>query len=83
MLAGEYSANLSKLKSALRSDESFDLVQRNLVINSRKAALFFIDGFIKDDIIEKILEFFYKNLTDENFKSARYFAQRAVPYVEV
>lgn len=83
MLTGEYSANLSKLKSALRSDESFDLVQRNLVINSRKAALFFIDGFIKDDIIEKILEFFYKNLTNENFKSARYFAQSAVPYVEV
>ncbi|MCH5297380.1 MAG: spore germination protein [Ruminococcus sp.] len=83
MLTGEYSANLTKLKDTLRSDESFDLVQRNLIINSRKAALFFIDGFIKDDIIEKILEFFYKNLTEENFKSARYFSQSAVPYVEV
>ena len=83
MLTSEYSSNLAKLKAAMRSDESFDLVQRNLVINSRKAALFFIDGFIKDDIIEKILEFFYKNLTDENFSSARYFSHSAVPYVEV
>lgn len=83
MLNGEYSSNLTNLKNALRSDESFDLVERSLVLGKRKAALFFIDGFIKDDIIEKILEFFYKNLTDENFKSAQYFSESAVPYVEV
>ena len=83
MLNGEYSSNLTKLKNALRSEESFDLVERSLVLSNRKAALFFIDGFIKDDIIEKILEFFYKNLSDENFKSAQYFSQSAVPYVEV
>lgn len=83
MLNGEYSSNLTTLKNALRSDESFDLVERSLVLGKRKAALFFIDGFIKDDIIEKILEFFYKNLSDENFKSAQYFSESAVPYVEV
>ena len=83
MLNGEYSSNLTTLKNALRSDESFDLVERSLVLGKRNAALFFIDGFIKDDIIEKILEFFYKNLSDENFKSAQYFLESAVPYVEV
>lgn len=83
MLNGEYSSNLTNLKNALRSDESFDLVERSLVLGKHKAALFFIDGFIKDDIIEKILEFFYKNLSDENFKSAQYFSESAVPYVEV
>lgn len=83
MLNGEYSSNLTTLKNALRSDESFDLVERSLVLGKRNAALFFIDGFIKDDIIEKILEFFYKNLSDENFKSAQYFSESAVPYVEV
>lgn len=83
MLNGEYSSNLTTLKNALRSDESFDLVERSLVLSKRNAALFFIDGFIKDDIIEKILEFFYKNLSDENFKSAQYFSESAVPYVEV
>lgn len=83
MLNGEYSSNLTTLKNALRSDESFDLVERSLVLGKRKAALFFIDGFIKDDIIEKILEFFYKNLSDENFKSAQYFSESAIPYVEV
>lgn len=52
-------------------------------MRERKILLFFIDGLLKDDITEKILEFFYKNIKSENFKSALYFAQSAVPYVEV
>ncbi len=83
MLTNNYTQNLEVLKNALRSDKSFDLVRRDLIINNRKAALFFVDGFLKDDIAEKILEFLYKNLSDENFQSPEYFAQSSIPYVEV
>lgn len=83
MLTSDYSQNLSVLKTALRGDKSFDLVERKLIIGKHKASLFFIDGFLKDDIVEKILEYFYKNLSEENFKSAEYFSQTSVPYVEV
>ena len=83
MLTNSYSENLTLLKNALRSDKSFDLVQRDLIICGRNAAMFFIDGFIKDDIAEKIIEYFYKNLTEENFQSPEYFSKSSVPYVEV
>ena len=83
MFTTDYNTNLQILSDALRSEQSFDLVKRDLIIADRKAALFFIDGLLKDDITEKILEFFYKNVKSENFKSALYFAQSAVPYVEV
>ena len=83
MLTTDYNTNLNILSSALRSDKSFDLVKRELVISGRRAVLFFVDGLLKDDIAEKILEFFYKNVKDENFKSALYFSQSSVPYVEV
>lgn len=83
MFTTDYNTNLKILSSALRSDQSFDLVKRELVILNRKATLFFIDGLLKDDITEKILEFFYKNVKEENFKSAEYFSQSSVPYVEV
>lgn len=83
MFTTDYNTNLQVLSDALRSEQSFDLVKRDLIIADRKAALFFIDGLLKDDITEKILEFFYKNAKDENFKSALYFSQSAVPYVEV
>ena len=83
MITTDYNTNLQIISDALRSEQSFDLVKRDLIIAERKAALFFIDGLLKDDITEKILEFFYKNVKSENFKSALYFAQSAVPYVEV
>lgn len=83
MFTTDYNTNLQVLSDALRSEQSFDLVKRDLIIADRKAALFFIDGLLKDDITEKILEFFYKNVKTENFKSALYFAQSSVPYVEV
>lgn len=83
MFTTDYNTNLQIISDALRSEQSFDLVRRDLIIADRKAALFFIDGLLKDDITEKILEFFYKNVKSENFKSALYFAQSSVPYVEV
>lgn len=83
MFTTDYNTNLQIISDALRSEQSFDLVKRDLIIADRKAALFFIDGLLKDDITEKILEFFCKNVKSENFKSALYFAQSAVPYVEV
>lgn len=83
MFTTDYNTNLQIISDALRSEQSFDLVRRDLIIADRKTALFFIDGLLKDDITEKILEFFYKNVKSENFKSALYFAQSAVPYVEV
>lgn len=83
MFTTDYNTNLQIISDALRSEQSFDLVKLDLIIADRKAALFFIDGLLKDDITEKILEFFYKNVKSENFKSALYFAQSSVPYVEV
>lgn len=83
MFTTDYNTNIQIISDALRSEQSFDLVKRDLIIADRKAALFFIDGLLKDDITEKILEFFYKNVKSENFKSALYFAQSSVPYVEV
>lgn len=83
MFTTDYNTNLQVLSDALRSEQSFDLVKRELVIANRRATMFFIDGLLKDDITEKILEFFYKNVKEENFKSALYFSQSAVPYVEV
>lgn len=46
MFTTDYNTNLQIISDALRSDQSFDLVKRDLIIADRKAALFFIDrGF--------------------------------------
>lgn len=75
--------NIELFKKVLRVDESFDLVYRTIKIKDRTACLFFIDGFIKDDIFEKIMEFFF-SITDEKLLADPHtFSQNCIPYVEV
>lgn len=83
MLISDYDTNLNEIKKELRSDESFDIVERSLVICNHKATLFFVDGLLKDDITEKILEYFYKNVKEDNLTSADFFSRSSIPYVEV
>lgn len=51
--------NIKDIKAALKADESYDIVYRTLKICDTDLCLFFVDGFIKDSVAEKIIEFFY------------------------
>ncbi|MBQ2841677.1 MAG: spore germination protein [Clostridia bacterium] len=68
----------------LRLNASFDLVGREIKIDKRSAKLYFVDGFCKDEILEKVMEFLMK--ADEKeikcCKTTREFANKFVPYVE-
>lgn len=78
-----YQNNYQVLNKALRANKSFDLVCRKIVINGRKSCMFFIDGLVKDEIMEKIMEYFF-SVDDESFMENAYtFSENCVPYVEV
>lgn len=82
-LYNEFDVNYQMLNKAMRASQSFDIVCRQISINGRKACLFFIDGLVKDDIMEKIMEFFF-SVNDESFMENAYtFSENCVPYVEV
>ena len=73
------------LDGELKPDKSFDIIKRELEIGGRRAALYFIDGFIKDEVYEKILEFLYKQTPEDIDKitDMTQFARLKMPYVEV
>ena len=50
--------NSDWMSQELGIDRSFDVIRRDLSIADRKAALFFVDGFAKDQIMERILTTF-------------------------
>ena len=52
-----FSSKVDTYERALRVDESFDISKRELVLGGRKSVLYFIDGCVKDDIVERLLEF--------------------------
>ena len=75
--------NITVLDKLTRANESFDIVKRIIRINKKKTALYFIDGLLKDDIMEKLMEFFYDISNDSFLKDADSFMENCIPYVEV
>lgn len=75
--------NVAYMNQILPVKESFDLVQRDLLIGGKDASFFFIDGFMKDEIMLKIMDSFLGVAEDEMPGSATAFSRQCLPYVEV
>ncbi len=75
--------NVAYMNQILPVKDSFDLVQRDLVIGEREASFFFIDGFMKDEVMLKIMDSFLSVTKGDLPGSATGFARQCLPYVEV
>lgn len=73
------------MDSRLSPDESFDVIKREIITGGKRAVLYFVDGFIKDEVFEKIMEFLFKIKPDElkSVENMKEFSTRFMPYVEV
>ncbi len=75
--------NINEINRLLRVNESFDMVYRTFNIAGYKACIYFIDSFVKDEIMQKILESFI-DIDEKSFPDSAYeFIKERVPYVEV
>ena len=84
-MLNRYDELAKEIDSRLNTDKSFDLIKRELIIGGRKAAMYFVDGFIKDEVFEKILEFLFRIKPEQlqGLDTAKEFSARFMPYVEV
>ena len=48
--------NVEMMNRLLPVKESFDILERNMVIGGRKSSFYFIDGFTKDEAMLKIMD---------------------------
>lgn len=83
-LSRDYGHNTAVIDRALRVEHSFDVLGKKLIMGDKKAKLYFVDGLIKDEVMEKILEFLM-GLTPEDTKGltdAKEFSDKFVTYVE-
>jgi stage V sporulation protein AF len=74
--------NKNYLSDLLHVDECFDIVCRDVLIGGRRAAFYFVDGFCKDDLMQKLLQFLMGIKSEEMPENATEF-NKLVPYVEV
>ncbi|NBK93395.1 spore germination protein [bacterium 1XD21-13] len=75
--------NVSNLNEILNLDSNFDIIRKGITIAGKDACIYFIDGFLEEAIMEKLLEFFYKLKPEELPMTAKQMIDHVVPYVEV
>ena len=48
--------NVNYMNQVLPVEESFDIVQRDIIVGGKEASFYFIDGFTKDESMLKIMD---------------------------
>ena len=79
----DFEVNKKRMDEILHIKKSFDLLYRVVTIGGKKACFYFVDGFCKDEVMEKILEFLYKITPEEMPATAHDFLKEKLPYGEI
>lgn len=74
---------MSYMNEHMKPDSSFDIVYRVIEVGGRQACIYFIDGFCKDELMMKILQYFMDLKSADMPENAHGMAKKATPYVEV
>ena len=77
----DFDTTISNINNTFRINESFDLIYRTITIGEKSACLYFIDGFVKDDIMQKLQDYF-SGLTKEDMNTDTNSFLKKLPYVE-
>ena len=75
--------NMEYLEEKLGVSESFDIVYRVIEIGGRRACIYFIDGFCKDELMQKMLQYFLAIKPEELPENVHQMLKSHMPYVEV
>ena len=82
-LSASFEENIRYMNEILPVKESFDIIRRDIVIGGKASVFYYIDGFIKDEVMLKIMDSFLSVTEEDMPEDAETFIQKQVPYVEV
>ena len=82
-LSSSFEDNIRYMNEILPVAESFDIIRRDIIIGGKASVFYYIDGFIKDEVMLKIMDSFLSVEDKDMPEDAEGFIQQLVPYVEV
>lgn len=80
---GDFTQRDEEIKQLLHIGECFDMIRRRFVIGGKQAAFYTVDGFLKGDVSEKLMEFLYSIEEKEMPEDFAGFLQNAIPYLDI
>lgn len=82
-LTSSLKENTDKLKNILDINTNFDIIYKEMSIGGKDAGFFFIDGFIKDEVMQKLMSALEGITEDKMPPNADEFSKQWISYVEV
>lgn len=80
---GDLRQNMAYLNEILDVEENFDIIYRVVHIGGKEACMYLIDGFCKDDLDQKLLQYFMDLTPDKMPEDMHGLSKQFTPYVEV
>ncbi len=82
-LSKDYRKNVELLDRLLRVKENFDIIKKPLAMGRDELTFYYIDGFVKDAVMQKMMIYFLSvGKLGEGADAAQTFLDAHVPYVE-
>ena len=82
-LSKDYRKNVALLDRLLRVKENFDIIKKPLAVGRDELTFYYIDGFVKDAVMQKMMIYFLSvGKLGEGADAAQTFLDAHVPYVE-
>lgn len=82
-MSGDLGNDMQYLNEVLAVEQNFDVIYRVIHIGGQKACMYLVDGFCKDDLMQKLLQEFMTLTPDKMPKDAHEMSKQVVSYVEV
>ena len=82
-ISGNLELDMAYLNRVLDVDKNFDVIYRVVNLGGKNACMYLIDGFCKDEMMQKILQYFMDITPDEMPSDMHELSKQFTPYVEV
>lgn len=83
MISANLETNMEYLQQRLAVDRNFDIVYRTITVGGRRACMYFVDGFCKDELVQKLLQYLMDLTEDKMPENVHILSKQCIPYVEV
>lgn len=81
-ISTDFDTNISYFHQVLDVQTNFDIVYHTLTIGGRRACIYFVDGFTKDEVLLRLLQDFSSIKPEDMPESAHDFSKQHVSYGE-
>ena len=82
-ISGSLKSDMNYLNTALDVEKNFDVIYRVISFGGREACMYLVDGFCKDELIQKLLQYFMDKKPEDMPESMHDISKQFTPYVEV